>query len=245
MLERAAHALLALAVVACAHPEPPPPSSSHVEQRARERELSRLQVAQRARRLELLLGNEDIETARAAPFRIVGADDGPVPDFELTTPDGWRYSSKSLVGQQPFVLVFFATWCDYCRGELEALTRALGEVKPMLVIPVSADDTGTWAQVPSYLAAYGIRQPAVRAKDYPLFSVAYDPFDTVPVVAIVGRNGGLVDYHVGYDPAYAQRLVASLRLAHQLGPLARPLGEQARGESQSEATSRNGELFPK
>jgi thiol-disulfide isomerase/thioredoxin len=227
ILEHAARVVaVALTVVACTQ-QPPRAEGAASDPNgalARERDLARLQVAERARRLELLLGGGvDEETAaRAASFRIVGMDDGPVPDFDLVTPDGVHYSSSELVGKQPFVTVFFATWCDYCAVELQALQRSLAEVGPMPVIPVSADGSETWQQVPAYLAQFGLRQSAVRARDYPLFSVAYDPFDTVPVVVIVGRNGGLVDYHVGYDPAYAERLKASLRLAQSIGPLTQP-----------------------
>jgi hypothetical protein len=231
IFERAVRLVSIASLVACAQQHPPleGAAASRAEARARERDLARLQVSERARRLEALLGGAPVaaEAATNASFRIVGMDDGPVPDFELATSNGDRYLSKTLVGHQPFVTVFFATWCDYCAVELKALERALGEVGPMLVIPVSADGNETWQDVAPYLASFGIHQPAVRARDYPLFSMAYDPFDTVPVVVIVGRNGGLVDYHVGYDPAYTERLAASLRLAKSVGPLSSPSTERA------------------
>ena len=179
-------------------------------------------MAESAQRLELLLGQGQQASADLEAFgslRIVGMDEGPVPDFELLAAGGAQYSSKALVGQQPFVTVFFATWCDYCGGELKTLERALREVGPMVVIPVSADTPETWSKVPAYLASFGIHVPAVRAHEYPRFAVAYDPFDTVPALVVVGRNGGLVDYHVGYDPAHAERLAASLRLAKTIAPL--------------------------
>lgn len=225
IVERAALAVLAMAFCGCMQQAPQSsgtPAAREAE-RAAARQAARAQVAQSAKRLELLLGragdaSRDAEALK--PLRIVGMDEGPVPDFELLAPGGGQYSSKRLVGQQPFVTVFFATWCDYCGVQLKALERALTQVGPMLVIPVSADGSETWGQVAGYLASYGIRQPAVRAREYPLFSVSYDPFDTVPVLVIVGRNGALVDYHLGYDPAHAERLVASLRLAKAAAPLA-------------------------
>jgi hypothetical protein len=76
--------------------------------------------------------------------------------------------------------------------------------------------------VPSYLASFGIHDSAVRASEYPRFAASYDPFDTVPLLVIVGRNGGLVDCLVGYDPAHAERLVSSIKLAQTVGPLSRP-----------------------
>jgi hypothetical protein len=200
-------------------------ASSREAERAAARQAARTQVAERARRLELLLGEAPSASAghdANKPLRIIGMDEGPVPEFELLAAGGSRYSSRSLVGQQAFVAVFFATWCDYCSVELNSLQHALQAVGPMPVIPVSADGTETWHQVAGYLAQHGIHQPAVRARQYPLFSSAYDPFDTVPVVVIVGRNGKLVDYHLGYHPAHAERLVTSLRLAKRLEPAAQP-----------------------
>jgi hypothetical protein len=224
-VERAARAVLAVALSGCMQqpPQTEGVAAAREAQRAAARQAARAQVAESARRLELLLGRtndpaHDVQAAKS--LRIVGMDEGPVPEFELLAPGGGQYSSKTLVGQQPFVTVFFATWCDYCSVQLKALERALQQVGPMLVIPVSADGSETWSQVPGYLAAHGIRQPAVRAREYPLFSVSYDPFDTVPVLVIVGRNGALIDYHLGYDPAHAERLAASLRLAKTVAPLA-------------------------
>jgi thiol-disulfide isomerase/thioredoxin len=207
------------------HPQARGTAASSHDDGSVARQAARAQVAASAHRLELVLGqrrDSSSELEALTSLRIVGMDEGRVPDFELLASGGVQYSSKSLVGQQPFVAVFFATWCDYCKVELKTLERALAQVGPMLVIPVSADGSETWSQVPGYLASFGISQPAVRARAYPRFSVAYDPFDTVPALVIVGRNGGLVDYHLGYDPAHAERLAASLRLAKTIGPLGRP-----------------------
>lgn len=146
-------------------------------------------------------------------------DAARVPDFEVFAHGGVRYSSKALVGKQPFVAVFFATWCDYCEGELKTMQRAFAEIGPMPVIPVSVDGAETWDKVPAYLASFGIHAPAVRASHYRHFAATYNPADILPSVAIVGRNGVLIDYLHGYDPAHQGRLLASLRQAKAAPPL--------------------------
>src|SRR5687768_15923330 len=105
----AVRVLLAVALYGCAQSAPPAGAPRSLEaERAGARQTARREVAERARRLELLLGQKP-ETSRAnetgKPLRIVGMDDGLVPEFELETPGGVHYSSKTLVGQQPFVTV--------------------------------------------------------------------------------------------------------------------------------------------
>jgi hypothetical protein len=155
-------------------------------------------------------------------LRFVGMDDGAVPDFELRAANGAELDSQSLVGREAFVIVFFATWCELCERKLTSMQRAFAEVGPMRTIPVAVDGPETWSAVSGYLGSVGIHEPAVRATDHPSFTLSYNPFATVPLLVIVGRNGGLVDYQLGYESEHEGRLVSSLRLAKTIGPLAKP-----------------------
>jgi hypothetical protein len=158
---------------------------------------------------------------RIRQLRFVGMDEGPVPPFVLAAVDGTEVDSAELVGHRPFVVAFFATWCEACGRKLRSLSRALG-AEPMLVIPISVDGPETRHRIEAYLRGVGLSGPAALASDHPFFTLSYNAFDTVPLLVIVGRNGGLVDYQLGYEPEHERRLVASLRLAHVIGPLARP-----------------------
>ncbi|HMJ12219.1 MAG TPA: TlpA disulfide reductase family protein [Polyangiaceae bacterium] len=153
-------------------------------------------------------------------LRFVGMDDGPVPDFRLRTEQGSSFDSRQLVGERPFVVVFFATWCAVCNLKMPMLRRALEVTEPVTVIGVAVDDPQTWPRVTPYLKRHGLtRMPLVRAQRYPAFAISYNPFSTVPLVVVVGKNGGLVDYQIGYAPNDEQRLEAALRLAKRIGPL--------------------------
>jgi hypothetical protein len=178
---------------------------------AHDAETLRLEAERVAKRLE-----------RLRHLRLVGMDDGPVPAFTLVARDGTEFDSERLVGYRPFVVAFFATWCDACERKLRSLDSALGKAGPMLVIPISVDGPETRDRVDDYLRAVGLTEPAVLASDYPLFALSYNAFDTVPLLVIVGKNGGLVDYQLGYVREHERRLAASLRLAQIIGPLARP-----------------------
>lgn len=156
-------------------------------------------------------------------LRFVGMDEGPVPEFEVRTTDGAQLSSKALVGHQAFVVVFFATWCESCGHKLNSLQRAVHQLGPIRLIPVSMDGPETWARVPAYLRSFEVTEPSVRASEHPWFATSYNPFQMVPVLVIVGKNGGLVDYQLGFEVEQEQRLVASLRLAESIGPLRPPV----------------------
>jgi thiol-disulfide isomerase/thioredoxin len=157
-------------------------------------------------------------------LRFVGMDDGAVPPFRLHTTDKSVVDSSKLVGERPFAFVFFATWCSVCDRKLDALKAALAGFADFTVIGISVDDDSTWSNVPSYLRHHGVDVPVVAALEHPSFSIAYNPFSTVPLVVIVGRNGGLVDYQLGYEADDVRRLTSSFELARTIGPLAKPHG---------------------
>lgn len=45
------------------------------------------------------------------------------------------------------------------------------------------------------------------------FSLAYDPSQPVPVVAVIGRNSYLVGYQIGFSQRHGRRLLAALTVA--------------------------------
>lgn len=217
---------LSVGLAACAGTEGPKarvadssdPAALESKLDARSAPLSASELAEFEVHAERLRG----ELEALQNLRFVGMDEGPVPDFELHATNGTEYASARLLGQTPFVIVFFATWCDACTTKLASLRRALAKTESMLVIPVSVDGPETRANLPRYLDDAGRSEPVVLAADHPLFTLSYNPFDTVPLVVIVGQNGGLVDYQLGYEAEHERRLLASLRLAHTIGPLADP-----------------------
>jgi peroxiredoxin len=167
------------------------------------------------------LYNEPAEVVKVnlAELRFVGMDEGPVPDFRLRTVDGKMFDSAALVGHKAFVVVFFATWCPVCELKLPLLRAALDAVGPLTVIGIAVDEPETFPKVEAYVKRFGLRFPIVRASEHPVFNMSYNPFSTVPLVVVVGQNGGLVDYQMGYTPTDRERLIAALKLARVIGPL--------------------------
>jgi hypothetical protein len=176
-------------------------------------------VEQQAKELEQQVAELEQLQADLADLRFVGMDNGEVPDFIVTSTDGERFDSKDLVGETAFAVFFFATWCRMCEFEVAALRRALDVLGPLKVLYVSMDGPESWSEVDGYLAERGLSGPVVRASDHFRFRLSYNPFNTVPLVVVVGKNGGLVDYQLGYEIDAEQRFVSAVKLARRIGPL--------------------------
>src|SRR5260221_13474511 len=107
-LERVVFALLAVLLAGCGrYPRAQGAASARHQAAPPAKTAADAQLAANSQRLQQLL-SQARELESMSSLRIVGMDDGPVPDFELLAPGGDHYSSKTLVGQQPFVTVFFA-----------------------------------------------------------------------------------------------------------------------------------------
>jgi thiol-disulfide isomerase/thioredoxin len=159
-------------------------------------------------------------TVNLDELRFVGMDDGPVPDFRLRLVGGKVVESEELVGERAFVVVFFATWCQACDKKLDVLAEVLKREDALTTLAVALDDAPTWHRVPPTLRRHGLSVPVAAAVENPEFFLAYNPFDTVPLVVVVGQNGGLVDYQLGVEDDDEERLASSLDLAQRIGPLA-------------------------
>jgi peroxiredoxin len=163
------------------------------------------------------------EEDTSEPFRVVSPTER-VPAFRVVATNGSVFDSSQLVGKQPFVVAFYATWCKVCEFKLPELLDVLAEAgSEVSAFGVSVDDAETWKNVERYVARHRLPFPTVRGQSFPRFALSYDPFQTVPVVAVVGRNGYLVDYQIGYSHTHRQRLAAAVELARRMTPDSPPL----------------------
>jgi len=161
------------------------------------------------------------------PFRVLAPTER-VPGFRVVDSAGAPTSARELIGNQAFVVAFFATWCRVCEMKLPILGEALRDQTALRLLLVSLDEQDSLGRVPSFLARVGLARPFVHGLRYPRFALSYDPLETVPALAVVGRNGYLVDYQVGYSTRHQPRLQAAIEVAGRLAPDAPPfLGDPA------------------
>lgn len=159
------------------------------------------------------------------PFRVVSPTE-QVPKFRVIATNGSVFDSEALIGKEPFVVTFYATWCKVCEFKLPDLLDVLHESGEIAAIGVAVDDVDTWQNVDPWVARHRLPFPTVRGASFPRFALSYDPFQTVPVVAVIGRNGYLVDYQIGYSRTHRERLIAAVELARRMSPDSPPVYEQ-------------------
>lgn len=135
-----------------------------------------------------------------------------VPDFRIETVAGEVIDSRRLIGKRPFMLVYFATWCDVCRYKLPMVRYVLDRYADSTeVYGVVMDDANTWHRVPEYLERYDLDFELVRAESFPRFATAYSPSRRVPAVTVVNEAGYLIEYQHGYSRRHFPRLVWALK----------------------------------
>ncbi len=135
-----------------------------------------------------------------------------VPEFLLASQSCEIFDSQRLVGKQPFVVVFFASWCTVCEHKIPLVRQALSERADELTsLFVSLDDDDGWTGTEAFLHRHGMGAMSIVAgRDFLGFSFGYNPFRSVPVVVIVGRSGRVVDVQVGVRDGDGARLEQAL-----------------------------------
>ncbi len=122
-----------------------------------------------------------------------------VPDFRLATQSCEIFDSHELIGKKPFVVVFFASWCEVCEQKIPVVRQALSErAEDLTTLLVSLDEADGWSGTEDFLVRHGlVPQSAVAGREFLGFSFGYNPFRSVPVVVVVGRSGRIVDVQIG------------------------------------------------
>jgi len=141
------------------------------------------------------------------PVEAAQAKQGPA--FKLQTLDKSQVSLDKLRGQV-VLLDFWATWCPPCR-KMSRVLQELHETykdRGLTVIGVSLDDDGPAAVAP-FVRKHGLGYTMA----FPTQSLLkdYGPFDAIPVLIILDREGRIRQRVVGMHPkAELEALVQSL-----------------------------------
>lgn len=135
-----------------------------------------------------------------------------MPNLDVKTLDGKMISARSLVGEKPTVVSFWATWCKPCVKELNALNEALPDWEEEVdfkLVAISIDDARSEHRV----------SPFVKGRAWE-FEVYLDPNSdlkralnapTVPHTFLFDRTGKLVWQHSGYTEGDEAELLSKIK----------------------------------
>ena len=108
------------------------------------------------------------------------------PAFTARTFDGRTVQFPELTNGKPTVMIFWATWCSYCKAfmpRLKAIKAEYGDAINVLTINAKEDGSGSPA---ADIARLGIPMIAVRDGDE--IAAAYD-VEFIPGLMIAGADG--------------------------------------------------------
>jgi thiol-disulfide isomerase/thioredoxin len=147
------------------------------------------------------------------------------PDSLGVTRDGTPLTLSSMHGKV-VVVSFWATWCGYCMKELPTLGSiqqvAVDKHLPLQIVAVNdRESRQTFVQVarnmhrilPSLIVSWD--QDGHVGKPY-------GSNESIPVLAIFGRDGTLAHLHVGYDESELNGILAEINTLVTNPPPAQP-----------------------
>lgn len=143
-----------------------------------------------------------------APPAILGK---PVGEYTFVGLDGSAVGHESLAGKI-VVVDLWATWCGWCFEGLPLLEKVYQQYKDndrVVFLAVSKDDLAvTNANVGEAFEKHKLNIPIVR--DHKQITDQLFQLEGLPTTIVLGADGTVQDYHVGYDANLAETLPAKL-----------------------------------
>jgi thiol-disulfide isomerase/thioredoxin len=134
-----------------------------------------------------------------------------VDEFTFIHLDGTAIGRESLAGKV-VVLDMWATWCGWCFEGLPLLEKVYQKYKDhdeVVILAVNKDELAVAnAKVEQAFAQHKLTIPIVRDQQQIAERVFH--LEGLPTMVVLGRDGTVQDYHVGYDPQLADTLPAKL-----------------------------------
>ncbi len=135
----------------------------------------------------------------------------PLEKFTFIDLDGTAIGSESLAGKV-VVLDMWATWCGWCFEGLPLLQKVYDQYRDndqVVFLAVSKDEnTVSNKDVAEVFKKHNLSIPIVRDQDQITDRVF--ELQGLPTTIVIGQDGTVQDYHIGYDPALPETLPAKL-----------------------------------
>lgn len=135
-----------------------------------------------------------------------------VDDFTFVALDGTAVGRESLAGKI-VVMDIWATWCGWCFEGLPLMERVYQSFQDndqVVFLAVNKDDLAVSnAKVEQAFQQHNLTIPIVR--DSEQISEKVFHLQGLPTMIVLGSDGTIQDYHVGYDPKLTETLPAKLK----------------------------------
>jgi thiol-disulfide isomerase/thioredoxin len=135
----------------------------------------------------------------------------PVDKFTFVALDGTALGSESLAGKV-VVLDMWATWCGWCFEGLPLLEKVYQQYRDndqIVFLAVSKDESSVSNNnVEEAFKKHNLTIPIVRDQDQ--ITDRLFELQGLPTTIVLGRDGTVQDYHVGYDPELPNTLPTKL-----------------------------------
>ncbi len=139
---------------------------------------------------------------------------GSAPDFSLQSVDGKTVRLSDFAGKSVVLLDFWSTTCDPCMVEMPHLVdlyRAHKD-KGFVVLAISLDGPESLAEVNRVVHDKDMIFPVLLDQETVVVS-RYNPKKEMPFSVLIGKNGDIIEKHVGYQPGDEKALAAKIEKA--------------------------------
>ena len=109
------------------------------------------------------------------------------PDFSLRDLQGNSFTLSDYANKQPVMLLFWATWCPFCREELKNLSSRYDQLTHDGMKFVAVDAGESPARVSAYITKYHYSFPVLLDQDNKA-SHAYDILG-IPTYVLIDKKG--------------------------------------------------------
>jgi peroxiredoxin len=113
-----------------------------------------------------------------------------LPAVELLTLDGQPTRLQQALQGRVAVVAVWATWCEACSAELDALTRLADRAASHGAVVVAVAVGEKRSTVAAFVARRGLRYPQLVDENFQLADALGQ--SRVPTTLVIDRNGGIV-----------------------------------------------------